>query len=1049
MKRLIPIKSVFQKCLFISTLILLIPLGLFAQNITVKGTITDATTNEPMIGVNVVVDGTSKGTVSNMNGEYTISIPSANAVLTFTFIGYNTERVEVNNRTEVNVSMVESIEQMSEVVVTGYMTQKRSDLTGAVGVVNMKELKDQPSGNAMKNIQGRVSGMVITTDGSPNASATIRIRGNSTLNNNDPLYVIDGVPTKSGMNELNAEDIESIQVLKDASSASIYGSRSANGVVIITTKKAESGVVDFNFNADFGFQKYVTKLTPLNTYERGLVYFKASTNDHLSPVSPIYKYTWNGDFNKPILGSITYPEYIDAAKTMKPADTKWFDQIAQNSFLQNYNFSASKGDKNSKMFFSLGYIDNDGIVKSTNFKRFNTRLNTEFKAFDSKLTFGENFTISYQEEAQIDVGNVLFTSLVLQPIVPVHTIDGGWGGPVSGMTDRQNPLRLIEDNKQNRYKFSRPFGNAYVQLEPIKGLVFKSTFGIDYNMYYERKINKKYVSGFLKEDKNSVFNSVNLHGNWIWSNTATFSKEIKNHSIDALIGAEQIKYTEEWFNALSEGLVSEDMDYAYLGTASQNPVNNGNGSGWTLSSFFAKFNYAFQSKYLASFTIRRDGSSRFGKNNKYGNFPAASIGWRLSEEKFIKDLVSIPLNFKIRASWGQNGNQEIGDLSRFNIYKSVYGKQDAIWDNPKPPYYMPSLGTAYAISGNDNGQLPSGFIYSQLGNDDLKWETTTQKNIGFDFTLFNNLSGTFDYYIKESKDILYQRQLLSAVGEGSVQWINGGDIKNSGFEYSLSYNKRYKDFGFDITANMATLQNEIISMPKELIMRTPNSVLLSSQLFVGNSMRSYYGYVADGLFQNQKEVDNYAQQTGKGVGRIRYKDLDGNNIIDEKDQQFIGVNDPKYTLGLNGSFDYKNFNFTFFIQSVLGIDIYNENKTYTDFASLWPGTNWGNRTLNAWSPSNTSSTIPALTTIDKNNEGRVSTYFIESGSYVKLRNVQISYALSKELAAKIGMKKIRVYLQGQNLYTIKSKSFTGTDPETVNNAFPIPAMLNMGLNMNF
>ncbi|MFA6403904.1 MAG: TonB-dependent receptor [Salinivirgaceae bacterium] len=1019
------------------------------QNISVKGKVLDARTNESLPGVNIKVEGTNLGTVTDYNGTFIVDVTDNNAVLLFSFVGYNTESVPVKGQTVISISLEPSIESLSEVLVTGYMTQKKADLTGAVGVVDMEDLEDQPSGNAIKNLQGRVAGVTITTDGSPSSGATIRIRGNSTLNNNDPLFVIDGVPSKSGMHELNPDDIESIQILKDASAASIYGSRSANGVVIITTKQASEGKATFGFTANYGMQKYATKLTPLNTYERGLVYFDASVNDKLSPVSPIYNYVWNGDMNNPILGSITYPEYIDAAKTMKPADTKWFDEIAQNSLSQNYNFTAAKGDKNSNVFFSLGYVNNDGIVKETNFQRYNTRINSEIRAFDGKLVIGENFTISYQEETLIDVGNVLFSSLVLQPIVPVYTETGGWGGPVSGMTDRQNPVRLIEDNKQNRYKFSRPFGNAYIQIEPIEGLKLKSSIGIDYAVYYERKISKKYVSGFLKEDDNGVYNSVNLHGNWVWSNTANYSKKFNNQTLDALLGFEQIKYGEEWFNASREGYVSEDVNYAYLGTGSKNMLNNGSGTAWSLQSFFGKVNYSLKDKYLASVTLRRDGSSRFGKNNRYGNFPAASVGWRINEESFIKDNISIPFYLKLRASWGQNGNQEIGDLSIYNVYRAVYGKEDPIWDNPKPPYYMPALGTAYDITGADGGQLPSGYIYSQLGNDNLKWETTTQENFGFDFTVFKNLSGSFDYYIKQTDDILYQKQLLSVVGEGSVQWINGGRIRNSGFEYSLSYYNNLGEFAYDVSANFSTLNNEVVSMPEDLIMRTPNSVLLTSDKFIGHSMRSYYGYVADGLFQNETEVTNHAQQTGKDVGRIRYKDLNGDGVINENDQQFIGVNDPKYALGLISKVEYKNFSLEFFFQGIFGIDVYNDNKTYTDFASLWPGTNWGDRTLDAWTTSNTSSTIPALTTIDKNNEGRVSTYFIESGSYFKLRNVQLGYTLNKNKVSKFGMESVRLYIQGQNLMTIKSKSFTGPDPETANNAFPIPVAINFGVNIKF
>ncbi len=1027
----------------------------YAQYV-IKGTVTDATTNITLPGVSILLKGTSIGTTTDVNGKYSLEIPGRKSVLVYSYVGYKTKEIDITKSATVDASMEVEVSQLEALVVVGYTTEKKKDLTGSVAVVNLSDVKELPAGNIIKNIQGRVPGVFVTTDGSPGSGAKISIRGSGTLNNNDPLFIIDGVPTKSGMHELNANDIESVQVLKDAASASIYGSRAANGVIVITTKSAKLEKTKIEFTSNWSLQQYTTKLDPLNAEERGKVYWQACVNDRLSPANPIYNYVWNGDFNNPVLGAINYPDYIDPDKTMKPADTRWFDEISRPSVLQNYNLTVSKGGEKSRSLFSLGWYDNNGIIKETNFTRFNARFNSSFNLLNNKLILGENFTMSFQQEVMINSGDVMFTSLVQQPIVPVHTVDGGWGGPAPGMTDRQNPVRLIEDNKQNRYKYSRPFGNVYVQLDPIKNLSFKSSFGIDYSMYYARSLQKSYVSGFLVEDDNTLTNNMNLYGNYIWSNTATYKINKKKHSADFLLGTEQIKYKSEWYSASRQGYVSEDLNFTYLSSGAKNQLNAGGGSMSTLLSYFGKANYSYNDRYLLSLTLRRDGSSRFGKNNRYGNFPAVSAGWRISEEKFFKDHISFPFYLKLRAGWGVNGNQEINDLAIYNIYQAVYNKEDPIWDNPTPTYF-PRLGTAYDIQGIDQGQLPSGYIYSQIANNDLKWESTAQTNIGIDFTLFDDFNGSVDYFIKNTRDILYYRTLLSAVGEANKQMVNGGDIKNTGLEFMLNYRKKISDLTLDITGNLSTLKNEVVDVPDELLVNVPLSSIVPNEakteldrsIIIGHSVNSIWGYVADGLFQNQAEVDAHAEQTGKGIGRIRYKDLNSDGVINEKDQQFIGTVDPKLTYGLNVDLEYKHFDLSLFVQGVSGISVYNGYKTYTDFASLWPGTNWGRRTLDAWSPENTGSTIPRLTIVDRNNEGRVSTYFIESGSYLKLRNITLGYELPSLIASRYKMQQVRVYFQGQNLLTIKSKGFTGTDPENPNYAFPIPAIYSLGLQLTF
>ncbi len=1044
----------FAKKLIPIILFSLIANTVLAQKI-IKGVVKDNNSNEPLIGASIKALGKNIGTLTDINGNFELRVPDSTTTLATSYTGYQEQKVSISSRSYVIV-LLNAGKLLGEVVVVGYTTEKKKDLTGAVAVVKLDEVKDLPTGNVMKNIQGRVAGVSVLTDGSPGSAATIRIRGSGTLNNNDPLYVIDGVPTKNGMHELNPADIASIQVLKDAASASIYGSRAGNGVIVITTKNAKSEGVKITFDSNLSMQQYGNRLQPLNAQQRGEVFWQANVNSGFKPTSPLYNFQWNGDLKNPILGSVSTNEYLDASKTMIPADTRWFDEISQQSFIQSYNLGVSKGGELGKSFFSVGYYNHDGIIRETNFRRINVRLNSDYLLLKKKLKIGHNFQISYQEESQIPVDQILFTSLVQHPLVPVRTINGGWGGPISGMTDRQNPVRLIEDNKQNQYSYIRPFGNVYLEIYPFKNLTLRSNFGVDYSIFYSRGLQKRYTSGFLTEPNNRLSSNANVGGNWIWSNTANYHLESGNHELNFLFGTEAIKYKQEFFGATRQDFLIEDLNFTYLSSGSSDQTNYGGGLKWSLMSYFSKVNYNFKNKYLLSVTLRRDGSSRFGPNNRFGNFPAASLGWRISEEPFLNNLTNKGIDLKLRTSWGINGNQEVNPLAQYNIYLANYGKEDALFDNPRPPVFVPKLGTAYDITGTDIGNLPSGYINVQQGNPNLKWETTTQLNYGLDLYM-NKFSLSIDYFKKITSDILYLRSLVSAVGEASSQFVNGGSVSNEGIEIVSSYDGKVGAVSYAINGNLATIKNRIIDIPKDFFIRLPlaSNVSNDAQIeliggkTIGQSLNSFYGYVADGLFQNQTEVDVHATQSGKGIGRIRYKDLNNDGVIDNKDQTFIGKADPSLAFGLNLKLEYKSFSLETFFQGVTGIQYYNSYKTYTDFASLWPGTNWGIRTLNAWSEKNPNSTIPRLTSIDLNNEGRVSSYFIENASYLKLRNLQLAYQMPKAIVEKLNFKSVRVYVQGQNLFTIKSKQFTGPDPENPNFAFPIPIVYAIGTNLTF
>jgi TonB-linked SusC/RagA family outer membrane protein len=1028
------------------------------QQKSIKGKVTDST-GASLPGVSVVVKGTTIGTITDVDGNYILNNLSENTTLQFSFVGMKLTEVVVGNKSTLNVTMAEETIGLDEVVAVGYGTQRKADLTGAIGTVKTENMKEVPTGNIMKALQGHVAGVYIRTDGSPGANATVRIRGGSTMSGgfNDPLYIIDGIPTTTGIEQLNSNDIESMQVLKDASAASIYGSRANNGVILITTKKGKSGNNKVEFSSYFTLQNYADKLDVLNTWQRGYVNWQASINDGRTPTSSIYSYNWHTDASgKATLDKILLPEYIDPSQTMKPADTRWFDEVSRLGIIQSQNLTFTNGSEKGTMLLSLNYFDNNGIIKQTDFSRYTARINSDYNFIKGKLKVGENLAISKINNNEIPTGDVMYLALVQQPVVPVHSIDGGWGGPAPGMTDRHNPVRLIDDNKQNVSKSARVFGNLYADLQIIKNLNFRSNFGIDYTEKFLRKMDYSYVSGFLISDITRNTTSQEHHFTWTWSNTLNYKFEKGQHHADFLLGTEAIKYEDSWFWASREGFVIQDTDYMYLDAGTTNFQNGGGGAANSLLSYFGKINYSFKDRYLFSGTIRRDGSSRFGKDNQFGIFPAFSLGWRVSEEGFLKNNLSIISNLKFRAGWGKTGNQEISNQAIYSLYKADIGID---------PTWTFDSGTAYDIKGIDTGALPSGFRKTNEGNPILKWEEAQQTNVGLDFGFINQkITGSIDYFTKETKDILLEPPYLAAQGEGGNQWVNGASLKVNGLEFVLGYSNKFENgIELSVTGNISSYKRKVTSLPSSVLTGYPGDPAHGKSI-LGRSDLAEFGYIADGIFQNQAEVDAYANQPGKGVGRIRFKDIGGldangnyvdkpDGVVNDLDRTFLGDPNPKFEYGFDLSISYKGFDLAAFFQGISGAKVYNQYKNLTDFTSIWPGTNFGTRTLDAWSPTNTGSTIPMLTLTDTNNEGRYSSYFIENGSYLKLRNLQLGYTIPKNKLDFLKISKARIYIQGQNLLTVKdnkgSDKYTGVDPENPNFAYPIARSFTLGLNVTF
>lgn len=1013
-----------------------------AQKITTNGTVISSADGEPVIGAIIQEKGTDNKAVTDLDGNYRMQV-NGKAKLIISYLGFKQQEVEAGS--DVKVTLQEDAKDLNEVVVVGYQTQRKADLTGAVSVVSVEELAKQNENNPMKALQGRVPGMNITADGSPSGAATVRIRGIGTLNNNDPLYIIDGVPTKSGMHELNGNDIESVQILKDAASASIYGSRAANGVIIITTKKGKEGKVTVNVDASVAASMYAHKMDVLNAKEYGQVMWQAYVNDGMDPNTNGLGYRYNWGYNvqgNPVLNSITMKKYLDDAGTTPAADTDWFDQISRTGVVQNYNVAVSSGSDRHSSYFSLGYYKNLGIIKTSDFNRYSARFNTEYKLIKDVLTIGEHFTLNRTSEVQAPGG---FLSNVLQfnPSLPVYTENGDYAGPVGGYPDRENPYARLQRNKDNRYTYWRTFGDAYINLHLFKGFNLRSTFGLDYAQKQQRIFTYPITEGNVANDKNAVEPKQEHWTKWMWNAVATYNFQIGKHRADAMAGVELNREDDSNFSAYKEDFIVLNTDYMWPNAGTGVAQSYGTGEGYSLVSYFGKLNYNYADKYLASLTLRYDGSSRFGKNNRYATFPSVSFGWRINREKFLQGITWLN-DLKLRASWGQTGNQEISNIARYTIFVSNYGNTE----NGGQSY-----GTSYDIEGTNGGKtLPSGFKRNQLGNDNIKWETTTQTNFGLDFSMFNSsLYGSFDWYYKKTRDILVQMAGIAAMGEGSTQWINAGAMENKGFELNVGYRKT-TDWGlhYDLNANISSYRNKITALPATV---AANGTFGGNGVksVIGHPMGAQVGYVADGIFKSQDEIDNHARQEGAGLGRIRWKDLSHDNVITEADQDWIYNPVPDFSYGFNIYLEYKNFDLTMFWQGVQGVDVISDLKKETD---IWAGLNIGflnkgNRLLDAWSSVNASSNIPALSLSDNNNEKRVSTYWVENGSYLKLRNLQLGYNLPKNVAAKLAMQRLRLYVSAQNLLTIHSKNFTGVDPENPNFGYPIPLNLTFGVNVTF
>ncbi len=1027
----------------------------FAQRL-LTGSVKDASTNLPLNGANIVIQGSKKGVSTSADGKFSIQLTKDAKNIIVSYVGFDAKTVSVNGLNQIDVLLTSSNE-LEETVVIGYTSQRKKDLTGAVSVVELSPVKNNSSGNIMQSLQGRVAGLYIERDGSPNGSnGRILIRGANTLGNNDPLYVIDGIPTTRPevFQNLNPTNISSVQILKDASAVSIYGARASNGVIIVTTKNGgnTNNKVEFQFNSSTSFQSEKgTRLNMLNTVDRGKALWQASVNDRQDPAAgygEIYNFDWNNDFNNPILKSVTPKPFVGGDPNTPVGNTDWQSVMYKTGIVTNNTLTASVGNKNSSIEFSLGHLKNTGMLKFTGYERTSASVNALTRSFNDKAIFGFNFNMANSNETLTarDLGgaSTTFLAVTLAPTIPVFQKDGKTyaGALGAGYSDRNNPLHMQDLAKWNNANRLNAFGNIYLEIQPIKNLFIKSTIGADNSFFSNKVITPTFSEGALNRTTNSLSFDKNHYLSTTFSNTLRYNFNLKSdHNFKILLGTELIKTNLDFSFSKKEGYALQNKDYFTLSAGTGNTTLTGGSTGHSLFSQFSRIDYSFSDKYLAAVTVRRDGSSRFGSDNRYGIFPAVSFGWRIDRESFLSTSNTIS-ELKLRVGAGRVGNQQIGDLARFGLFDTRYGTTLAqlvggFWEQ-----YM-NIGTAYSLSGANTGTLPSGFVQTQASNPALKWETTNEINAGLDFAfLKNSIFGSFDYFSRNTTGILITPPVASALGEGQSKAVNGASKSNNGWEFVIGYQSQQKgNFKYNVRLNLSQFRDKITELPESVRPAYPGNLVST---ILGHSQFDIFGFKSNGLFQSQAEVDAAPKQIGAGPGRIRYVDINKDGKIDDLDRTWIGSSLPKLEYGLRVDLSYKKFDVSIFGSGVAGKTGFD---VYTLFNSLMRSReNVGPGVFNAWTNTNKNTTVPALTLTDNNNEGRGSDYFFVNASYFKLRNVQFGYTLNGN---KI-FNKVRIFGMAENIFWIKSKKYTSPDPERIDlDPVPIPRTFTLGINASF
>ncbi|SHI88883.1 TonB-linked outer membrane protein, SusC/RagA family [Arenibacter nanhaiticus] len=1048
------------------------------QNI-ITGTVLDGETGDPIPGANVLEKGTTNGAVTDFDGNYSIKA-SENGILVFSYIGYKSVEISVNGQNTITVSLDADVTALEEIVVVGYGVQRKQDLTGAISVVKTDELAQQPSAQVTSQLQGRVSGVTITGGGQPGEAPQIKIRGSNTFGNNNPLYVVDGIPTDN-INDLNPNDVGSMQVLKDAGSASIYGSRAANGVIIITTKRGR-GKMKITYDAYYGTQmvKSGNPWNILSSQEMADLTFMALRNTN--PGDPI-NHSQYGNGTNPVLpnyiapvGADTVdeslynvnPDYTSSSdlnnfyrivKANKEG-TNWFQEIFSPASITSHNLSISNGSEKGSYLFSLNYFDQEGSLKNTYLKRYTMRANAVYN-FTENIRLGQNLSFSIRDNPQIGAlseGSAIGMAFRQQPIIPVRDIKGNYAGSFgSDLGNAFNPVAMMDRTRNNRGVSNRVFGNIFAEVDFLNDFTFRTSFG---GQYFTNSFNSFTFPEYENAENNSVSSyseAAATNFNYTWTNTLQYKKTFDEvHNLNVLVGTEAYKNSGREVGGTMQGYFSFDPDYVTLGTGSGTQTNYSFKYKDALSSLIGRLDYNYSNRYLLSATVRRDGSSRF-LNNQYGWFPAVSAGWNLGNESFMPELTWLN-ELKLRGGYGVMGNQLNVDPS--NSFTTFGGNQQTSY---------------YGVSGG-NQTIAEGFQQTRIGNPDAKWEKNTNSNFGLDAALFSNtVRLSADYYRKDVKDLLFNPDLPATVGSASVPFVNVAQMTNSGLDLDLStYFNLTKDLRLNSTVTVTTYNNEIVKIADGYTYfdregrRFNGSNIIRNA--VGHSVSEFYGYKIAGFWNSEEEITDAnaaviaasgnpdaVYQSDVAVGRFRYEDINGDGQISADDRTFIGNPNPDFTYGLNVELIYKNWDMSMFLYGSQGNDIWNNVRWWTDFYSSFTGAKSKTALYDSWTPQNTNATAPIQQTTGSFSLADVpNSYFVEDGSYLRAKQIQLGYSFSSEMLEKTNISKLRLYAQMVNAFTITS--YSGIDPEisggTVNfgideGAYPNQRQLLFGVNVIF
>ena len=1026
-----------QRIVCLTMLCMLISLFATAQT-KITGTVIGGNDGQPAIGAAVTVKGTPTGVLTDVDGKFSISAKPGD-VLVVSYIGYENSEITVGSATNYNVTLRSTTTALTEVVVTGYSSERKKDITGSVAVVDVEQMTSVPSGSTSQLLQGQASGVTVISQGAPGANANILVRGVSSFGNTQPLIIVDGV--QGNLNDINPNDIASVQVLKDAGSASIYGVRGSNGVVVVTTKKGKAGTPKISYDSYYGVQQPVSGnvwnlMTPS---EMQSVVSAVNPNDPIFGKGvPEYIYmnnaTGKGGYGRPgVAGddpalyaesnynfdaSNVYANYQIAK--VNSAGTDWFHEVFKSAPQQSHTLTASGGGQNATYLFSANYLDQQGTLIESYLKRYAVRVNTSFD-LGKRVRVGQNAYLFNRSAPGIaggnqTEGNAISYTYRTYNFIPVYDIQGNYAGTRLGTAEigqATNPVAQMRNTRSNRQNNWDIQGNMFAELDIIDGLTARTNFGGTLNNnYFTNFAVTPYYNREGFDSPNSYQENALYNSNWTWTNTLSYNKNFgTNHALKLLAGTEAVSGYGRQVGGNANGLFSTNFNYLTLANGTRDLTNysqvNQNSK---LFSLFARADYAFADKYLLGLTVRRDGSSVFGENNRYGVFPAVSLGWRVSEESFLKDVSWLD-DFKLRGSWGKMGSFiNVNYQNAFTLYGTGQGQAN------------------YAIGGGNNS-ISQGFYQSGVGNPNTGWEENLVSNAGFDATFLNNrFTFSAEWYQKKINGLLFPQALPALAGGATAPTVNLGDVRNSGFDFSAGYNADpNKAFKYGISANVTTYKNEIVAVPGGFFDASNSRLGFLVRNAVGHPVSSFFGYEVAGLFNSAAEVASAPTQDAAAPGRFRYRDVNGDNAITPDDRTFFGDPNPDFTYGINLNASFKQFDMSALFYGSEGNQAINYVRYWTDFLGTFPGGK-SKALLNAWTPSNTGTSVPVAEVAGNfSTSGVFNSYYMEDASFLKMRSLQIGYTLAPSGLSKLGIDRFRVYLQGANLFTITK--YSGIDPE--------------------